>query len=157
MDTFIEKLANIAWIVVGGLVVVIGVPWAFKRLFISVKMAAVKFKLDLWLEMIGERIGGLDAQTIEADLEKAVSVLESGNTEKFCKKDDFFVLTEAIMMDLAYGRLKSIQNERWAYAEESVILAVKRFYFYLTKTSDRYKMDPKIFLATKFKKGFDIE
>ena len=157
MDTFIEKLANIAWIVVGGLVVVIGVPWAFKRLFISVKMAAVKFKLDLWLEKIGDLIGGINDQAIVADLEEAVSDLEGGNIAKFCKNDEFFLLTEVIMMALVYGRLKPIQNERWAYAEESVIIAVKRVYFYLTRGSDHYKMDPKIYLATKFKKGFDIE
>jgi len=145
MDAFIDKLSYIAWAFFIG----IGILALF--------LAAAKFKLDAWLERVLGLIDANKNSNIAADLAMAVAELESGSLDsKLCNNDEFFYLTEAIMFGLLYKRLKPLQNEHFVDAEESVITAVKKFYFYMTRTKRYYKMEPKIFLATKRKKGFDI-
>jgi len=157
MDAFIDKLSYIAWAFFIGIGILALFLAAAKDIKYRLKIAKIKFKLDAWLERVLGLIDANKNSNIAADLAMAVAELESGSLDsKLCNNDEFFYLTEAIMFGLLYKRLKPLQNEHFVDAEESVITAVKKFYFYMTRTKRYYKMEPKIFLATKRKKGFDI-
>ncbi|MBG0787240.1 MAG: hypothetical protein H0S79_19280 [Anaerolineaceae bacterium] len=158
MDAFIDKLAYIAWAILIGIGVISLILLALKDLKYQLKISKIKFKLDAWLDQVLDLSNADKNDSIDDNLDLAISKLENGNLDsKLKNNNEFIYLTERIMFNLIHNRLRPVQNENYARGEEKAIFAVKKFYFYITRVKHFHKMEPKIFLATKIKKGFDIK
>lgn len=157
MNPFLEKLSYVAWAVLLGAGLIALILFAIKDTRYRLKIAKIKFKVDAWLEKVHDFIHKDKDHMSLAGLEEALSALENGDLDSALQNnDEFFYLTEAIIFKILYKRLKPVQNVNFAGAQESVKSAVKRFYVYITKAKGYYKMEPKIQMASKLKKGFDL-
>jgi hypothetical protein len=158
LNPLLEKLSYIAWALLLGIGLLALILYAIKDTRYRLRIAKIKFKVDAWLEKVHEFINEDKDHMSLASLEEALSALENGDLDSALQNDDeFFYLTETIIFKILYKRLKPAQNVTFANAQESVKSAVKRFYVYITKTKGYYKMEPKIQMASKLKKDFDLE
>ncbi len=71
-----------------------------------------------------------DINDLEGILSLTSIQLQAGELDRLIWNQDFFDLTEAIMLDLVSGRQLSIQMDEIYRARSSVIRAIQDFYFY---------------------------
>jgi hypothetical protein len=68
------------------------------------------------------------------------------------RDEEFFKMTEGILVDLIQGKVMSISADEIYRARESVIKAVQAFYFYMVDNFREFEMHPVIKRAITKKK-----
>jgi hypothetical protein len=157
VNQFLDTLSYVAWAVFLGIGLLALILFVIKDTRYRLKISKIKFKADAWLEKVHELINEDKDHMSVTSLEKVLSALENGDLDSALQyNDDFYYLTETIVFNILYKRLKPVQNVNFADAQDSVISAVKKFYVYITETKGYYKMELKIQMASKRKKGFNL-
>lgn len=86
----------------------------------------------------------VDLSHLDDIMSEAITKLRIGLLDSKIRNQEFFDLTEAIILDLVSGRQMSIPDEEIYRARESIIQAVQAFYFYSVKNFSCFKIHPKI-------------
>ena len=106
-------------------------------------------KLYQWVAHIMMFTKQYDIKNLEAIMSEAVEKLQWGEYDHDIRNQDFFDLTESIILDLVGGRQMSIEDDDIYRARESIIRAVQAFYFYSIKKFSQYNIHPRIEKALK--------
>ena len=89
---------------------------------------------------------------IEGVMALATIEMGQGKFDWNIRDEEFFKMTEGILVDLIQGKVMSISADEIYRARESVIKAVQAFYFYMVDNFREFEMHPAIKRAATIKK-----
>jgi hypothetical protein len=101
-------------------------------------------QLFRWVVYVMDFSKQYDIKNLSTIMTEAVEKLQWGEFDHDIWNQEFFELTESIILDLVSGQQMSIEDQDIYRAREPIIRAVQAFYFYSTQKVPQFKIHPRI-------------
>jgi hypothetical protein len=101
-------------------------------------------KIERWVMELMQMTGDWDMDKLDAIMVLATLQLQKGDYDWQARDEDFFKLTESVLLDLVQGKPMSIQNQDIYRARDQVIKTLQAFYFYSVEKFPEYSLHPRI-------------
>ena len=106
-------------------------------------------QLFQWVDEIMMLTGMYDLKKLEVTMTLATYELEKGTYDYKVRSQEFFDLTESLMLDLVSGRQMTVRMDEVSRASTYIIKALQTFYFYAVTRFPEHDMHPRIRRALK--------